>query len=55
MTPDSFLYYLPDFDSLYERIDWTKSLDEIDNQLIKLFKINDKDAELIKNINNLFN
>lgn len=54
MTPDSFLYYLPDFDSLYERIDWTKSLDEIDNQLFELFKINDKDVELIKNINNLF-
>ena len=54
MTPDSFLYYLPDFDSVYEKIDWSKSLDEIDDQLITLFKINNKDAELIKNINNLF-
>jgi len=47
MTPDEFLYYLPDFESIYAKVDWSKNVDEIDEQLFRLFSISKKDIEYI--------
>ena len=51
MTPYKFLYYLPNFDSIYNEIDWDKSITDIENQLYKKYKFTDEEIELIsKNI-----
>lgn len=51
MTPDAFLYYLPDFDTIYEKIEWNSDMDKIDEQLFKLFNFDEKDIEIIKTYN----
>lgn len=51
MTPYKFLYYLPNFDSIYNEIDWDKSITDIENQLYKKYKFTDEEIELIsKNV-----
>lgn len=48
MTPYSFLYYLPDFDTIYESIDWTKSIAEIDKQLYKKYNLTQEEIDFIE-------
>ena len=48
MTPYKFLYYLPNFDSIYEDIDWTKSISEIDQQLYKKYDLNQEEINIIE-------
>lgn len=48
MTPYSFLYYLPDFDTIYESIDWTKSIAEIDKQLYKKYDLTQEEIDFIE-------
>lgn len=48
MTPYSFLYYLPDFDTIYESIDWTKSISEIDKQLYKKYDLTQEEIDFIE-------
>lgn len=48
MTPYSFLYYLPDFDTIYESIDWTKSIDDIDKQLYKKYDFSQEEIDFIE-------
>ena len=51
MTPYKFLYYLPNFDNIYNEIDWDKSITDIENQLYKKYKFTDEEIELIsKNV-----
>ncbi|MDE7440129.1 MAG: Eco57I restriction-modification methylase domain-containing protein, partial [Clostridia bacterium] len=47
MTPYKFLYYLPDFDTIYKDIDWNKSVEEIDKQLYKKYGFTDDEISLI--------
>lgn len=42
MTPFKFLYYLPEFTDINSYIDWTKSIAEIDEQLLVWFGLKDK-------------
>ena len=46
LTPYKFLYYLPDFDSIYNTIDWETN---IDNQFYKKYNFTDKEIEIIEN------
>lgn len=48
MTPDKFLYYLPSFEFVNSKINWTTSIEEIDEQLFMLFGLNESEKELIK-------
>lgn len=48
MTPYKFLYYLPDFDSIYGDIDWSKSVDEIDKQLYQKYGLSDGEIAFIE-------
>lgn len=48
MTPYSFLYYLPDFDMIYDSIDWSKSISEIDKQLYKKYNLSKEEIEFIE-------
>ncbi len=51
MTPYSFLYYLPNFNDIYNDIDWSKSIEDIDKQLYKKYKLTKEEIEFIeKNI-----
>lgn len=43
MTPQKFLYYLPNFDEIKNDIDWEKSLQEIDQQLCVKFNLSEDD------------
>ncbi len=47
MTPDKFLYYLPDFDFVNDKINWN---DDIDAQLVRLFGLDDGEIQLINNL-----
>lgn len=48
MTPYSFLYYLPDFDTIYDSIDWSKSIPEIDQQLYKKYNLTQEEIDFIE-------
>lgn len=48
MTPYSFLYYLPDFDTIYDSIDWSKSVAEIDKQLYKKYNLTQEEIDFIE-------
>lgn len=48
MTPDAFLYYLPDFNTIYDKINCNLDIERIDEQLFKLFNFNDKDIKTIR-------
>lgn len=48
MTPYSFLYYLPDFDTIYKSIDWTKPIDDIDKQLYKKYDFSQEEIDFIE-------
>lgn len=51
MTPYSFLYYLPNFNDIYNDIDWTKSIEDIDNQLYDKYDLSKEEIAFIeKNI-----
>ena len=51
MTPYSFLYYLPNFNDIYKDFDWSKSIEDIDEQLFKKYKISEEEKAFIeKNI-----
>lgn len=49
MTPLKFLYYLPDFDTIYDDIDWEKSVSEIDEQLYQKYNFDDNEIGIIEN------
>lgn len=48
MTPEKFLHYLPDFDTIYNKIDWDKSIEDINDQLMALFGIDKKTINYIE-------
>ncbi|MDR0912901.1 MAG: Eco57I restriction-modification methylase domain-containing protein [Methanobrevibacter sp.] len=50
MTPDKFLYYLPNFDEIYSDIDWTKSISDIDQQLYDVYNFDPNDIDIIENM-----
>ena len=51
MTPYSFLYYLPNFDNIYKDFDWSKSIEDIDKQLYKKYRLTKEEVAFIeKNI-----
>lgn len=50
MTPEKFLYYLPDFDSIYTDIDWSKSIPEIDQQLYAKYNLTEEEISFIKSM-----
>ena len=50
MTPDNFLYYLPNFEAIYTEIDWLQSIDNIDKQLYKLFNIDENTQNYINSL-----
>lgn len=47
MTPFKFLYYLPDFDTIYDEIDWKADLDNIDYQLYKFLNFSESEIRFI--------
>ena len=52
MTPEKFLYYLPDFDSIYNDIDkkvWNSTIENIDKELFKKFGFSKEEIKLIEN------
>ncbi|GEM_PF-6739674 len=51
MTPFKFLYYLPDFDGIYDEIDWKSNLDYIDCQLYQMFNFSESEIGLINSLN----
>ncbi len=52
MTPYKFLYYLPDFDTIYDDIDWTKSIEDIDHQLYKKYGFTDDEIKFMESMIN---
>ena len=53
MTPDNFLYYLPDFNAIYDLIEWpkendNKAIDKIEKQLYKILKLDKNDIKVIE-------
>lgn len=48
MTPLKVFYYMPDFDKLKKYIDWTKSIDEIDEQLFDKYNLTEDERNHIK-------
>lgn len=53
MTPDNFLYYLPDFNTIYDLIEWPKendnnAIDKIEKQLYKILKLDKNDIKVIE-------
>lgn len=48
MTPLKVLYYMPDFDKLKDDIEWTKSIDEIDEQLFNKYELTEEEKAHIK-------
>ena len=48
MTPYKFLYYLPDFNYIYNDIDWSKSIVEIDKQLYKKYNFSKEEIDYIE-------
>lgn len=49
MTPLKVFYYMPDFDKLKNFIDWTKPINEIDEQLFEKYNLTDEERNHIKN------
>ena len=49
MTPYKFLYYLPDFDMVYDKLDWNLDIKSIDKQLYKIFGITEAEKEVLLN------
>ncbi|MDE8039502.1 DEAD/DEAH box helicase family protein [Erysipelothrix rhusiopathiae] len=47
MTPLKFLYYLPNFDDIKDIIDWSKSIENIDNQLFDFCGLSQNDKTII--------
>lgn len=53
MTPDNFLYYLPDFNTIYSLIDWpkendNKAIEKIEKQLYSILKLDENDIKVIE-------
>lgn len=48
MTPLKVFYYMPNFDKLKNSIDWTKSIDEIDEQLFNKYNLTEDERNHIK-------
>lgn len=48
MTPYSFLYYLPDFNLIKDKIDWTKSISDIDDALFTEFLLSKQERDIVK-------
>lgn len=48
MTPLKVFYYMPDFDKLKNFIDWTKSINEIDEQLFNKYNLTEDERNHIK-------
>lgn len=48
MTPYKFLYYLPDFNYIYNDIDWSKSIAEIDKQLYQKYNFSKEEIDYIE-------
>lgn len=53
MTPYKFLYYLPDFDTIYNDIDWSVTIPEIDQQLYKKYNFSSEEIAFIEKMINL--
>lgn len=49
MTPLKTFYYMPDFDEIKNDIDWSKSIDEIDEQLFDKYELSEEERNIIKN------
>lgn len=54
MTPEEFLYYLPDFNDIYDSIEWPKeendekAIEEINKQLYRILKLDKSDIKVIE-------
>lgn len=53
MTPYKFLYYLPSFNYIYDKVEWNTNDSKLDDQLFDLFNINESEKKsLITFVNN---
>lgn len=50
MTPFKFLYYLPNFDLIYDEIDWKANLDNIDNQLYRMCSFSESEINFVNTL-----
>lgn len=50
MTPDKFLYYLPDFNTICDSINWNGSIKEIDKQLYNKYKLTKEEIKFIESM-----
>ena len=50
MTPYKFLYYLPDFNTIYADIDWSKTIPEIDQQLYAKYNLTEEEISIIESM-----